>query len=245
MPGPSMTEPRGGEERPPGRWLSSLAARLSVFSSCWRRWETRTAACLGLTNVGGIPLVLLPGVADPARSRATLLLRQVLASGVIPPGASVLDVPCASGVLTVEAARWARRVAAVDIDPRAVRCTRINALLNGYDDRVVVREGDLSGPVTGNRFDVVVCRPPRCVRAATGEQASAPSSESFADRFAARLGDMLTSSGTAWVAVSSREQPKALLGALRARGFDCQLFRRLARAVDSAEVYRCTRTARR
>ncbi len=194
--------------------------------------------------MGGVPLVILPGVSDPSRSRATLLLREVLAAGVIPPGASVLDMPCACGVLTIEAARWARRVGAIDIDPRAVRCTRINVLLNGYDDRVVVREGDLFDPVAGNRFDTVICRPSRRGGGVGSEPRGGFSAQSIVDRFAARLGDMLTSSGTTWVGVSSREQPEVLLGALRARGFDCQVFRRRAGAVETAEVYRCTRPAR-
>ncbi|MFZ5788863.1 MAG: 50S ribosomal protein L11 methyltransferase, partial [Acidobacteriota bacterium] len=228
----------------PGGWLSSLALRAPGLPFWWRRRRSRTVSRLSLVEVGGIPLIVLPGVSDPSRCRATLLLREVLASGVIPPGASVLDMPCASGVLTVEAARWARRVAAVDIDPRAVRCTRINVLLNGCDERVVVREGDLFDPVVGNRFDVVVCRPTRGSGEAARDEHDGPSSQSFAERLAARLGEMLTSAGTAWVAIASNQQRSVLLGALRARGFDCQVFRRRAGAIEWAEVYRCTRAAR-
>lgn len=241
MPDPAAIRPEGGRDRPEGRWLSSLAAKVSDLSAWLRTRRSRSTARLSLTDAGGIPLIVLPGVSDPVRCRATQLLREVLASGVIPPGASVLNMPCASGVLTVEAARWARRVAAVDIDPRAIRCTRINVLLNGCDDRVVVREGDLFDPVAGNRFDVVVCRPSPPSAAAANGALDGPSAQSLAERFAARLADVLASSGTAWVAVTSREHPQVLLGALRARGFDCRLFRRQAGA---AEVYRCTRATR-
>ena len=58
-----------------------------------------------------------------------------------------------SGVGAVFAAQWARRVVAVDINPAAVRCARINALLNHVEDRVDVVEGDLFEPIGGQRFD--------------------------------------------------------------------------------------------
>ncbi len=55
---------------------------------------------------------------------------------------------------------YARRVVAVDINPAAVRCAQINALLNQLEQRIEVRRGDLFAPVAGERFDLVLFNPP-------------------------------------------------------------------------------------
>jgi release factor glutamine methyltransferase len=62
---------------------------------------------------------------------------------LIPPGARVLDMGTGSGIGAVFAAQWTDRVTAVDINPAAVRCARINVLLNEVEDCVTVKEGDL------------------------------------------------------------------------------------------------------
>ena len=57
-------------------------------------------------------------------------------SPLIPPGSIVLDMGTGSGVGAVFAARNAARVVAVDVNPEAVRCARINVLLHHIEDRV-------------------------------------------------------------------------------------------------------------
>ena len=65
-----------------------------------------------------------------------------------------------SGVCAVFAARHAHRVVAVDINPGAVRCAALNALLNHVEARIEVRQGDLFAPVARERFDLVLFNPP-------------------------------------------------------------------------------------
>jgi SAM-dependent methyltransferase len=91
------------------------------------------------------------GVAPASKSLATLTVRR--------PVASALDVGTGCGVQALLAARHARRVVAVDLNPRALGFARINAALNGVD-QVEFREGDLFEPVEGERFDLVVANPP-------------------------------------------------------------------------------------
>ncbi|MEU1518639.1 HemK2/MTQ2 family protein methyltransferase [Streptomyces sp. NPDC005811] len=86
------------------------------------------------------------------------LLRRALHRERIAHGSDVLDLGTGSGVLAVEAARLGGRVVAVDISWRAVLAARCNALLNGQSVRV--RHGDLTSPVRGRRFDLVVANPP-------------------------------------------------------------------------------------
>ncbi|MEW6280647.1 MAG: methyltransferase, partial [Candidatus Eremiobacterota bacterium] len=83
-----------------------------------------------------------------------------LARGVLrQPVDRVLDLCTGSGVQAVTAARFARRVVAVDRNARAVNFARFNCRLNGVGN-VEVRLGDLYAPVRGERFDVVLANPP-------------------------------------------------------------------------------------
>ena len=80
--------------------------------------------------------------------------------GQMGSGGSALDMGTGSGVGAIFAARRGYRVVAVDINPQAVRCARINTLLNRLEERIEVRRGDLFEPVRGERFDLVLFNPP-------------------------------------------------------------------------------------
>ena len=71
----------------------------------------------------------------------------------------LLDLCCGSGVQGIVASRYARRVVAVDINPRAIRFTRFNAQLNGVLHHEV-RQGSLYDVVEGQRFDAILANPP-------------------------------------------------------------------------------------
>jgi ribosomal protein L11 methyltransferase len=61
-----------------------------------------------------------------------------------PPAATLADVGCGSGILSLAAALLGvKRVFAVDIDPLAVQATMHNRDLNGLTDRIVVAQGSL------------------------------------------------------------------------------------------------------
>lgn len=75
---------------------------------------------------------------------------------------AALDIGTGSGVQALLASRHARSVTATDLNPRAVRFCRFNALLNGVDSLRVL-QGDLFEPVSGERFDLIVCNPPYIV----------------------------------------------------------------------------------
>jgi SAM-dependent methyltransferase len=72
---------------------------------------------------------------------------------------SALDLCTGSGVHALLAASHAQRVCAVDISPRAVRCTRFNALAQGAANLETV-EGDLFDPVGRESFDLITANPP-------------------------------------------------------------------------------------
>jgi len=84
------------------------------------------------------------------------------------PAHRVLDVGAGCGIQSLRARRYAPRVVATDISARALRYTRINALLNDIDG-IETRSGSLFAPVADERFDRVVSNPPFVITPRTGD----------------------------------------------------------------------------
>ena len=156
-----------------------------------------------LEKICGATVVVTPGVLNPRLMRTGEFFAEQLGPLLPERNAEVLDMGTGSGVCAVVAPRYARRVVAVDINPAAVRCARVNVLLNRLEDRVDVLEGDLFAPVAGKRFDVVLFNPPFLLGAPRDAADRAWRSTDVAERFAAQLRDHLTPSGFALVLLSS------------------------------------------
>ena len=99
--------------------------------------------------VYGLPFMVTPSVFNPKVPRTGQFFASHIDSRLVSRESEVLDMGTGSGVCAVFAANHARRVVAVDINPAAVRCARINALLNNLDHKIEVRHGDLFEPVRG------------------------------------------------------------------------------------------------
>ncbi len=141
-----------------------------------------------LERVLGMPFLVTPSVFNPKVPRTGEFLASQLESRVVHRDWDVLDMGTGSGVCAVAAANHARRVVAVDINPAAVRCAGINALLNHLEHKIDVRHGDLFGPVSGERFDLILFNPPFLRGAPRDDRDSAWRSNDVAERFAAGLG---------------------------------------------------------
>src|SRR4029077_6040839 len=113
-----------------------------------------------LERVQGVPILVTPSVFNPSVPRTGAFPPGGLDARVVGTDADVLDMGTGSGVCAVFAARHARRVVAVDINPAAVRCTRINAQLNHLEHKIDIRHGDLFTPVRTEPFDIVLFNPP-------------------------------------------------------------------------------------
>ncbi len=124
-----------------------------------------------------------------------------------------------SGVGAVFAAQWAGRVVAVDINPVAVRCARINALLHEVEDKVEVLQGDLFEPVADRRFDVILFNPPYFHGQPSSHFEAALWSTDVLERFVAGLGDHLQPNGIVLLLLSSAGEEQAWLNALAKSGF--------------------------
>jgi release factor glutamine methyltransferase len=156
-----------------------------------------------LERVHGTPILVTPSVFNPKLLRTGAFFAGCLDASVIPAGAEVLDLGTGSGVCALFAARHARRVVAVDLNPAAVRCAQLNAALNHLERRLEVRSGDLFAPVRGERFDLVLFNPPFVRGTPRNDRDRAWRSEDVAERFAAQLAAHLKPGGCALVLLSS------------------------------------------
>lgn len=175
---------------------------------------------LVLETVDGMPLVVLPDVFNPVLFRTGALLGQVAAremgAGRSPGGSSVvLDLGCGSGIGAITAALRGRKVVAVDTNPEALRCTRINALLNHVESAVTLVEGDLFEPLDGQLFEFVLFNPPFYCGQPRNLLDQAWRGDGVFERFADGLGHHLAPGGACLLSLSTDgEQAKmlALLG---------------------------------
>jgi methylase of polypeptide subunit release factors len=84
---------------------------------------------------------------------------QVAQSVIRQPYESLLDLCCGGGVQGFLLAGTAKKVVAVDRNPRALNYGRFAAAMNGYK-HVEFRESDIFSAVEGERFDGIVANPP-------------------------------------------------------------------------------------
>ncbi|MER7108513.1 HemK2/MTQ2 family protein methyltransferase [Streptomyces sp. NPDC000229] len=144
------------------------------------------------------------------------------------PGVEVLDVGTGTGALALMAAECpGARVTAVDISWRAVLAARYNAWRLGLP--VVVRHGDLTTPVEGRRFDLILSNPPyvlspRPVR--RGEERTwnaGVDGRQVIDRLCARAPDLLRDSGVLLLVQSALSGVDATLDKLAEGGLSARV----------------------
>ncbi len=199
-----------------------VRARLSrAWLRIRHRWLGRRYGRLVIEWIDGVPLVVLPDVFNPVLFRGGELLAHTLRDHPLPapPGLRVLDLGCGSGVVAVFAARRGARVTATDINPAAVRCARINALLNQVETQVETAVGDLWEPVAGRVFDLIVFNPPFFRGRPRDALDHAWRGEDVFERFAAGLDRHLAPGGQAWVLLSTDGAGNELLALLVKAGF--------------------------
>ena len=97
------------------------------------------------------------GLAFGTGSHPTTRLCLETLEKVVTPGATVLDIGCGSGILSIAALLLGAQTAfGVDIDKLAVKTANANALENGFGpDRFTAVEGNLSDKVNG-QYDIIV-----------------------------------------------------------------------------------------
>lgn len=195
------------------RVTRSLSRRVgAVRRRLWRLDSTRPR----VHSVGGLPLIVLPGVFDGVLIRTGAFLAQVMVEQPLAASARVLDLGCGSGIGAIAAAARGAPVIATDINPEAVRNTQINALAVHLQDQIETRVGDLFEPVGDERFDLILFNPPYYRgRPRTPADHAWRSLDAF-DRFLAQLPAHLTPGGRALVVLSTDGDIGQALAAARA-----------------------------
>jgi HemK-related putative methylase len=188
-------------------WRTLLRVKLALLDR--RKYER-----VVLERLDGLNLVVLPDVFNPVLLRSGAFLVSELWR--LEVGSTVLDLGSGSGACGIAAARRGCRVTAVDINPSAVRCTRINALLNNVE--LDIRQGDLFSSVDNERFDVVLFNPPYYHGVPRDALDHAWRSTDVPERFAAGLGTHLTPRGQALLVLSSDGDAAAFLHAVETHG---------------------------
>jgi ribosomal protein L11 methyltransferase len=132
--------------------VQRIGKRLVIRPS-WRRYRARKV---------DVVIDLDPGMAFGTGQHPTTRMCLEELESRLPPGATVLDVGCGSGILSIAAALLgATRVDAIDLDPAAVAATRENAARNGVERIVRVAKGSLGSewPLrsrAAGRYDIVL-----------------------------------------------------------------------------------------
>ncbi len=217
----------------------------------------RRVGRLVLERLDGVRLLVLPEVFNPAvfassgflaRAVATLPLADPRSARPASPdgdGARVLDMGTGSGVGAIVAARRGFRSVGVDINPAAARCARINALLNGVEDRVEIRHGDLFDPVQGEQFDLVLFNPP-FFRGVPGSALDAAwRATDVVERFAAGLPAALAPGGRALLVLSTEGDAGGMLAALAGQGLTVEPVARQDCGNEILTIYAASRSGER
>lgn len=175
--------------------------------------------------VDGVPIIVWPEVLNPVVFRSGELLARAIASEAVaasPAGSAeprILDMGTGSGICAIFAARRRFRVTAVDVNPEAVRCARINVMLNQLDEMVEVFQGDLFEPLAGRRFDLILFNPPFYRGEPKSRFDMAWRATDVFERFAAGLDGVLAPGGRAFILLSTDGDAKGMLTALEQNAF--------------------------
>jgi release factor glutamine methyltransferase len=172
--------------------------------------------------------IVQEGVYKPAED--TFLIAENLQ---LQPADNVLDIGTGCGILAVLSALQAEHVVAVDINPRAVKCAKLNASLNDVLDDVEVIRGDLLAPLKDTAaFNVILFNAPYLPTekeearewidyAWSGGEAG----RQVIDRFLAQAPRHLKPSGRILLVQSTLSNIEKTLSDLRKQGFEAKIAR--------------------
>ena len=197
-----------------------------------------------LEEIRGIPTIVFPGVFHPGLFLSTSLLLDVLDRVRLKSNASVLDLGTGTGICAIFVAKKGAQVTATDISPLAVRCARVNVLLNSVESRVRVVEGDLFQPVEQERFDLIIVNPPYY----RGKPRSWPEyawrGDNVLGRFVDGLGAHIAEGARALISASTELDLPAVREKLRANGFEVREIGKRRLPGETIYVYECVPSRR-
>ncbi len=164
---------------------------------------------------------VVTGINGPAILLAALTIRR--------RAGHALDVGTGNGIQSLLAAKHSERVTGLDINPRAIAFARFNAALNGIGN-VQFEVGDLFAPVSGHRFDLIVCNPPYVISPESSfvYRDSGEQRDSLCRRITGLIPDYLNEGGygqllVSWVKEPDEDAAAAVRPWVEGRGCDAWL----------------------
>lgn len=106
---------------------------------------------------GEVVIELDPGMAFGTGIHASTRFCLKFIDHYIKGGETVIDAGCGSGILSIGAVKLgADSVFGMDVDPVAIIVARENIALNGLQDKIEVREGDIVENLKGRQADIIL-----------------------------------------------------------------------------------------
>ncbi|HKT02266.1 MAG TPA: methyltransferase [Rugosimonospora sp.] len=176
-------------------------------------------------RTGPLPVDHVLGVGGASTTLAGATVRD--------PVGTALDLGTGCGIQALHLSTHARRVTATDVAPRALRFAATTAALAGLDWELLA--GDLTVPVAGRRFDLVVSNPPFIVGpggpARYVYRDSGRSGDGVCAELAAAAPDLLTDGGTMqylanWLHVSGEPWQERVASWVAGTGLDAWVVQR-------------------
>jgi len=228
------------EDEQPG-WIGSMLGR--VLTLGYKLTGKHRYDDFRLERVGSMPILVLPSVANPRLLRTGAWFASQLNESLITPETALLDLGTGSGVCALVAAQYSSRVVGTDVNPAAICCSRINAMMSGMDERVDFIQGDLFEPVQDERFDIVLFNPPFLVGVPKDDRDAAWRGRDIPQRFAEHLADHLTPGGMALLLLSTFGDASAAFETeLVRRDFRLELFARRRFVNETLCILRVTKS---
>jgi len=145
---------------------------------------------------------------------------------------SALDLGTGCGIQALHLSRHAATVTATDLSERALRFAATTAALNGLDWELL--RGDLTVPVAGRRYDLVVSNPPFVVGPGTATHTyrdSGRPGDAVCAELAAAAPALLTEGGTMqylanWLHVTGEDWTERVAGWVAGTGLDAWVIQR-------------------
>jgi len=105
----------------------------------------------------GVELYICPGVFAPLWTDSIILAKAVKKE--VKKGDFVLDLGTGTGIQAIFAAKKGARIIATDINPKALKCAKLNINYHNLKNRISVLKSDLFSKVK-SKFDVIIYNPP-------------------------------------------------------------------------------------
>jgi methylase of polypeptide subunit release factors len=229
----------------PSRWQRAMRrAGKRLLALRYRRFSPDSEPDR-VVKVGTLRLHVLRSVFNPSMHFTSgVLARYIMKHGVVPLGASVLDLGTGTGVLGIGAAMaGAGAVVSTDINPQAVKCAAVNVRLHGLESKISVMEGDLFEPVGRGKFDLVLCNPPyfRGEARSMAERSfyGGPALD-WVRRFSSDLHGHLNPGGSAIISIGDAAEIGAVLRLLAGGGWSIEQIERREMIVETVYLFRLT-----